>query len=143
MGTPEQKKKSVALAYVLAVFLGIFGVHKFYLKQTRRGLAYLVLWVWAIAFLLGYLMSAPGNVSYAAGITYSLLFVRAGYTVLLLLVDLVTLPRQVARANAPAEEKPGKRRRNAIGTTFIIIEMAAALIANIFFFWIGPTPTAS
>jgi TM2 domain-containing membrane protein YozV len=139
---PDQKKKSVALAYVLAVFLGPFGVHKFYLKQTRRGLAYLVLWVWAIAFVLGYLVSAPGNVSYAAGITYTLVYVRAGYTVLLLLFDLATLPRQVARANAPAVPTPGKRRWNMIGTAFIAIEMAVALIANIFFSWLGPTPTA-
>lgn len=140
---PDQtKKKSVALAYLLAVFLGIFGVHKFYLRKTRRGLAYLVLWVWAIAFLLGYLVSAPGNVSYAAGITYSLLFVRAGYTVLLLLVDLVTLPRQVAKANAAMEPTPKERRRDKIGTWFIAIEMAVVLIANVFFAGVGPTPTA-
>lgn len=137
----QQKKRSVALAYVLAVFLGPFGVHKFYLKQTRRGLAYLVLWVWAIAFVLGYLVSAPGTVSYAAGITYSLLYLRAGYTVLLLLMDLATLPRQVAKVNAAMEPTPKERRRDKIGKWFIAIEMAVAAIANIFFSWLGPTPT--
>ena len=140
---PDQlKKKSVALAYLLAVFLGIFGAHKFYLKQTRRGLAYLVLWVWVIAFVLGYLFSAP-NLSYAAGFTYPLLFVRAGYTVLLLLLDLATLPRQVAKVNAAMEPTPKQRRRDKIGTWFIVIEMAVALIANVLFSGVGPAKPPS
>ena len=102
----------------------------------------MVLWVWVIAFVLGSLVSATGRASYASAITYALVFVRVGYTVLLLLIDLATLPRQVARANAPAEPTPGKRRWNVIGTMFIAIEMAVVLIANIFFSWLGPAPTA-
>lgn len=134
---PDQpKKKSVALAYILAVFLGVFGAHKFYLKKTRRGLAYLVLWVWAIAFIIGYLVSAP-HVGYAAAITYPLVFLRAGYTVILLLIDLVTLPRQVAKVNAAMEPTPKQRRRDKIGKWFIVIEMAVALIANVLFSSVG------
>lgn len=36
---PEKNK---ALAAVLAILLGTFGVHKFYLGQTRKGLLYLL-----------------------------------------------------------------------------------------------------
>jgi TM2 domain-containing membrane protein YozV len=39
----ETQKKSVGLAYVLLIFLGWFGAHRFYLGRTGSGIALIVL----------------------------------------------------------------------------------------------------
>jgi len=39
----KKRKKSLPLTYVLLVFLGFLGVHKFYLGKTKQGLLYLLL----------------------------------------------------------------------------------------------------
>lgn len=43
-GAPLLSQKSVAVSYVLWFFLGVFGVHQFYLGNTSRGLFNLLLW---------------------------------------------------------------------------------------------------
>jgi len=48
------------VAMVLAIFLGSFGAHKFYLGQTRKGLLYLA-FCWTII---------PGLVGLFEGISY-------------------------------------------------------------------------
>jgi hypothetical protein len=40
--TPHPAPKSLALAYVLCVFAGVFGAHYFYLGVTRRAVLYLL-----------------------------------------------------------------------------------------------------
>jgi len=45
-------KKNKWVAFFLALFLGGFGVHKFYLKQTGLGILYLLFcWTYVPAFL--------------------------------------------------------------------------------------------
>ncbi|MEK7473177.1 MAG: TM2 domain-containing protein [Patescibacteria group bacterium] len=135
------RKRSVGISYLLAVFLGLFGVHQFYLGRTRRGLSYLVLWVWLIAFVIGYMTTAP-NISYAVGITYPLVMLRALYSILVLLFDFVTIPRQVARVNAQTKPTPKQMQYDKIGKWFIVAEMTLVLIANLFIY-IGPSPSTS
>ncbi len=36
------KHKSRKIAFVLCLFLGVFGVHEFYLEKPRRGIAFLI-----------------------------------------------------------------------------------------------------
>lgn len=43
-GIAPLQQKSVAVSYVLWFFLGVFGVHQFYLGNTSRGLFNLALW---------------------------------------------------------------------------------------------------
>lgn len=47
------KKKSQYKAMFLALFLGIFGVHQFYLGHTKKGVVYLLLCWTTIPFFLG------------------------------------------------------------------------------------------
>lgn len=123
-------KRSVPIAYLLAVFLGLFGVHEFYLGKNRRGLSYLVFWVWAVALAIGYTTTAP-KISYVVGITFPLVILRAAYSVILILFDLVTLPRQVAHVNTQTKPTPKQLQHDKIWKWFIVAEMALVLIANI------------
>jgi len=82
----QKRRKSVGLAYVLWIFLGTFGIHKFYTGQKNMGILYLVLTI-------------TGIITSFIGIG---LFVLAAVGILLL-IDLFTLPGQVAKANEAAE----------------------------------------
>lgn len=71
------------LAYALLLLLGTFGLHKFYLRLNGGGFLYLMLGVvgWVTSWLLvGYLLLIP--------------------LWLMMLIDLLTLPEQVRRANS-------------------------------------------
>ncbi|MDL0144396.1 NINE protein [Halobacterium salinarum] len=46
--------KSRGVAIALAYFLGLFGVHRFYLGETKKGLIYLVLFWTTIPIFLGF-----------------------------------------------------------------------------------------
>lgn len=47
-----QSKKSKLATVLLAFFLGTFGIHRFYLGQTVRGILYLVLcWTLVISII--------------------------------------------------------------------------------------------
>lgn len=45
--------KNKVIAIILALFLGIFGAHKFYLGEKKQGILYLILCWTAIPFILG------------------------------------------------------------------------------------------
>ena len=53
-------KKDKTVAALLAIFLGDFGIHKFYLGQTGRGILYLV-FCWTMI---------PGFIGFVEGIIY-------------------------------------------------------------------------
>ncbi len=74
--------RELVLAYALLVLLGTFGLHRFYLRSNGVGGFYLALGLvgWATCWL------TSGR----------LLLVLLGF---LILVDFVTLPQQVRRAN--------------------------------------------
>jgi len=56
----EANRKSVVLAYVLWIFLGTFGAHRFYCSRIftglvqlcLHGLGWLLVWVFGLGFLL-------------------------------------------------------------------------------------------
>ncbi|NLG95624.1 MAG: TM2 domain-containing protein [Acetomicrobium flavidum] len=101
----QKRRKSLPLTYVLLIFLGALGVHKFYLGKTKQGLLYLVLGVVGfISLLIGEFtglisFGASGNLLFRFGL------VCLGILVILLIVDLFTIPRQVRQANMAAENK--------------------------------------
>jgi len=77
--------KSTNFAYALLLLVGIFGGHKFYLGNIKGGILYLSLFVGA-----GLLMKS------IVGLILFVLFM------ILLLIDFVTLPAQIAKANGSA-----------------------------------------
>lgn len=53
----QTEGKNMALAYVLWFFLGIFGIHRFYLERPGTGVAQLLLWVvgaFTLMFVIGF-----------------------------------------------------------------------------------------
>lgn len=64
----EANRKSVGIAYLLWLFLGAFGVHRFYAGATKTGIMQLVLaisvvgWLVLIPWLLADLVLIPGIV---------------------------------------------------------------------------------
>jgi len=90
----EMKKhqKSVGLAYVLCIFLGIFGIHKFYLRNVRQGIVYLILGLVSIPSLI--VGEFTGLISFGASGMPLFRFglVCLAILVILLIVDLFTTP---------------------------------------------------
>ncbi|WP_018963333.1 TM2 domain-containing protein [Coprothermobacter platensis] len=101
----QKRRKSVGLAYVLCIFLGGLGIHKFYLQETTQGILYLLLGVFGfISMIAGEFSSlvsfgATGNGLFEAGLFCS---IALG---LLILIDLFTLPGQVRKATESIENK--------------------------------------
>ncbi|WP_082470552.1 MULTISPECIES: TM2 domain-containing protein [Micrococcales] len=87
-------RKSVLLSYILWFFLGVFGIHKFYLRAPFMGIFYLIL------HGLGWLL-APILVGYV-------FFALLG---LLMLIDLFTIPVRVGLINAGETARLNNRRR--------------------------------
>jgi TM2 domain-containing membrane protein YozV len=62
--TVTQGQKSLAVAYLLAFFIGGLGIHNFYLGRTGAGVGMLVLWILGVlttGFLVGlFLLAAVG-----------------------------------------------------------------------------------
>ncbi len=53
--TTKKSGKSKMTAALLAIFLGSFGLHKFYLGQVTWGLLYLFLFWSSISMILGFI----------------------------------------------------------------------------------------
>jgi TM2 domain-containing membrane protein YozV len=79
----QKPEKSMAVAYVLLIFFGVLGIHRFYLGQTGMGLALLLLFFAALATML-------------LGVGVILLAV----VWLWVFVDLFLIPGMVRSANA-------------------------------------------
>lgn len=47
----EANKKSLAVSYVLSIFLGMLGGHRFYNGKTGSAVAQLLLWIFGLVFL--------------------------------------------------------------------------------------------
>lgn len=60
----EQARKDAAVGVLLAIFLGGFGVHHFYLRRDGRGLLYLLFCWTGIPMILGWIEAffMPGRV---------------------------------------------------------------------------------
>lgn len=84
----EKRKKSVLVAYLLYLFFGSIGAHKFYLEETEWGIVYL-------SFLI------LGIATFAFGVGIFLL----GFMGICLLVDLFTIPKQVRKYNDMVENE--------------------------------------
>jgi len=54
--------KSTGLAYVLWFFLGVFGVHQFYLGKVGRGVGYLFTFAWLTIGLWVDLFTLPAQI---------------------------------------------------------------------------------
>ena len=59
--------KSVGVAYLLWFFLGVLGVHQFYLGKVGRGVSYIFTLGWLGIGLLIDLFTLPGQVRKANG----------------------------------------------------------------------------
>lgn len=101
-----QKPLVVETAYAFLYFLGIFGGHKFYLRQTMQGVAYLGTWLAVV--ILGNL-PVIGSLIFLAGI------VALGVSIY---ADIRTMKEQVERSTA--------------GETFAVLPTQMAFIKKAF-----------
>lgn len=107
-GELSRNKKNVGIAYLLWLFVGSLGVHKFYIGKTGWGIAYLFMTV------LGYFTGGFGVIlslkNGINGVTTALGVTVFGLAVLSLLgiflaVDLFTIPRQIRKQEEKLKEK--------------------------------------
>jgi TM2 domain-containing membrane protein YozV len=82
------------VAYALAIFFGIVGVHRLYLNKWKTALGFMGLAVLGIAFLIPEYF----RLSWIIGA------VLLGIVAIAWVYDLFTLPRQVREANAAVAE---------------------------------------
>lgn len=97
-GEMQRQHRSTGIGYLLLIFLGVLGVHKFYLGRVFAGIVYALLFIFGWAF-----MGAGGAVALfgtseevAAG--GGMAFLGSVFLVILslgLLWDLITLPSQI------------------------------------------------
>lgn len=78
---------SIGLAYLLLIFLGMFGVHRFYLARGGSGFAMLGL------FIVGMITTIASSTDAAAATLSMLIW---GTLLIWLLIDLFTIPSMVA-----------------------------------------------
>ncbi len=103
----EMKKygKSVGVAYLLLIFLGTLGIHKFYLGKTLWGTVYLLLGIIGLGSWFAGSLVAFGGIPELAGSLGAIGSLCLGILSILILIDLFTLPRQVRKIYEKAEEK--------------------------------------
>jgi len=102
----QKQRKSLGLAYVLCIFLGGLGIHKFYLQETTQGILYLLLGIfsfringrWGVFHRLSPLVPLVIDFSQLG----SFCSIALG---LLILIDLFTLPGQVRKTTESMENK--------------------------------------
>lgn len=109
----QKRRKNLVLAYVLLIFLGVLGVHKFYLGKNSQGVKYLVLFIAAwilgagsvIFGGIGTLMGGEGGglAAFGMSVLFGVIFIVVLWC--FLLYDLFTLPSQVDRINEDIEDE--------------------------------------
>lgn len=92
----QRQHRSIGVGYVLLIFLGAFGVHKFYLGRAFAGIVY------ALLFLLGWALTGGAGAAVFLGtaddaiggmvLTGLFLLAILGFA---LIWDLITLPSQI------------------------------------------------
>jgi len=93
----DRQKKSVAVSYLLWLFLGWLGVHQLYLGRMLRAALYPLLLLGGYVFSLSAVFAPATAEAEAVGGTFIIgAFMFAAYG-LLILWDMITLPRQHAK----------------------------------------------
>lgn len=105
----EKHRRSVGLAYVLFIFFGSIGVHKFYIGKTLWGVIYFILGVlgW-ITLFTGGIAAIAEDTGAAAGLGAFGIFCLIILGILLF-IDLFTIPRQINKKYEKAEEEVIKK----------------------------------
>ncbi|NLY90683.1 MAG: TM2 domain-containing protein [Firmicutes bacterium] len=103
-GELQRGRKSTLTAYLLWLFLGTLGIHKFYLGKTAWGIVYLLLTVfgWSTGGA-GLLLVLTGEMEAERMATVGL--VLLALLGLFLLIDLFTIPRQIRKHEQQLKEK--------------------------------------
>ena len=109
----QKRRKNLVLSYVLLIFLGVLGIHKFYLGKNSQGVKYLVLfiaaWILGAGSIIfggiGTLVGGEGGGLAAFGISTLFGFIFMVVLWCFLLYDLFTLPSQVDRINEDIEDE--------------------------------------
>ncbi len=91
----DRKRKSTATAYILYLFLGAFGVHKFYLGQPIKGISYIFMLLGGLSFLATPALN-PSAMTDASTVS-SLGAISLLGLGLNMLIDLFTIPRQIKK----------------------------------------------
>ncbi len=105
MGIQIPKGKSLKVAYLLFAFLGLQGVHQFYVGNYLRGLT-IALAVHVPMFAFGYMVEKSGGDPQQVGFVFGLLPMLAVVIGLMIglglfFVDLFTLKKQLAAEQPP------------------------------------------
>jgi hypothetical protein len=87
----QKKSKNVGLAYLLLIFFGGLGLHKFYIGKISEGITYLI--VGTIDFVLLQVIIFNTDRYWEPN---GFVFVLFGISAIFLLSDLFTLPTQIA-----------------------------------------------
>lgn len=90
-----QSAKSVAITYIFTIFLGWLGMHKFYLKDYKRGIAYLSMFVGGVFW---------GLLKWIAEPFQALSIINYTALIILIIVDLFRAPKLVNNYNNALEK---------------------------------------
>ena len=101
----KKRRKNLPLAYVLLIFLGFLGVHKFYLGKAKQGVLYVLLSV--VGFISLIVGEFTGLISFGASGTTLFTFGLASLAAvcIMLIIDLFTTPSQVRQFNETVESR--------------------------------------
>ena len=100
----DKRKKSVGLSYVLFIFFGSLGVHKFYLGNKKMGIIYLVLGIFGWIAILTGSISAISSEGASGGGASIIGLICIIVLAIMLLVDLFTIPKQVRKKYEEEEQ---------------------------------------
>jgi len=99
----QKRRKNLVLSYVLLIFLGVLGIHKFYLGKNSQGVKYLVLFIAAWILGAGSIIFGGGLAAFGISTLFGFIFMVVLWC--FLLYDLFTLPSQVDRINEDIEDE--------------------------------------